>query len=51
MDINSATTAAADSSQNAISLSLIKSTENIAAVQVSILMGSLGIGNNVNTFA
>ena len=52
MDITAAASAASSgSTQNAITLNLIKSADNLAAVQVSILMASLGVGNNVDSFA
>jgi hypothetical protein len=52
MDITAAGSAAASgSSQNAITLGLISSTRNLAAVQAAILMASLGVGNNVDSYA
>jgi hypothetical protein len=43
--------AAAGTVSPAIGASVLKGTENLEAIQVNILMASLGIGNNVNTFA
>ena len=52
MDIMAASSAvAAGQAQSAITYGLITSTENLAAAQVNILMASLGLGNNVNTYA
>ena len=52
MDLTSAATVAASSpTQDAITLNLIKSTENLAAAEAQLLMGSLGIGNTVDALA
>ena len=52
MDLTAAASVAASSpTQDAISLNLIKSANNLAAAEAQILMGSLGIGNTVDAFA
>lgn len=43
--------AAAGTVDATIGASMLSSTENLQAIQMNILMASLGIGNNVNTFA
>lgn len=43
--------AAAGTVSPAIGASVLHGTENLQAIQADILMASLGIGSNVNTFA
>ena len=52
MDITAAASAASvGTAQNAIVLSLMQSTQQLAVVQADILMASLGVGANFNAFA
>jgi hypothetical protein len=52
MDISSvASTIASSTSQDGITNSLIRGTENLAAVQATILFQSIGLGNSVDVHA
>jgi len=52
MDITAAASAASvGTTQSAIVLSLMQSTEQLAAVQADILMASLGVGANFSAYA
>jgi hypothetical protein len=50
MDISAVSSIAA-SGTSSVALPVLKGVENLQAVQANILMASLGVGTNVNTFA
>ena len=47
MDISSISSIAAGGTSS-VALPVLKSVENIQAIQADILMASLGVGNNIN---
>jgi hypothetical protein len=50
MDISAVSSIAANGTSS-VALPVLKGVENLQAVQANILMASLGVGTNVNTFA
>jgi hypothetical protein len=50
MDVSAVSSIAANGTSE-VAMPVLKSVENLQAVQADILMASLGVGNNVNAYA
>ena len=50
MDISAVSSIAANGTSQ-VAIPVLKSAENLQAIQADILMRSLGVGNNINSYA